>query len=221
MKHTKKTPFGKQLLIAALCVVMLAAATISGTVAYLTDTASVVNTFTVGSVDITLSEEDVDPTGTPIDGAARVTGNEYHLVPGKTYVKDPTLTVVKGSEECYVRLLVTVNEIAALNAIADGAFLPENYVQGWDREVWQCVKIGDTVDDTITYEFRYFETVSAFDAAEDVVLDALFDSFTVPADMTKAELASISDLTVTVVGHAIQAAGFDSADAAWSAFSAD
>jgi predicted ribosomally synthesized peptide with SipW-like signal peptide len=96
-------------LLAILCVVLLVAGSVMATLAYLTDSDEVKNTVTVGKVDITVDESEVTPDGEPVDGADRVDGNEYHLIPGQSYVKDPTMTVKKGSEESYVRMLVSVN----------------------------------------------------------------------------------------------------------------
>ena len=50
------------------------------------------------------------------------------------------------------------------------------------------------------------------------MLEPLFASFTVPSDLDGEDLKSIGDLTITVEGHAIQRAGFDSDDDAWAAF---
>ncbi|MDY5347494.1 MAG: hypothetical protein SPG37_07790, partial [Eubacteriales bacterium] len=60
-------------LLLTLCAMLLVAASIFGTVAYLTSkTENVVNTFTVGQVKITLDEAKVDADGKPVQGAARV-----------------------------------------------------------------------------------------------------------------------------------------------------
>ena len=90
-------------LLLTLCAVLLVAASVLGTMAYLTSTDSVENTFTVGSVAITLDEAKVDENGTPVANADRVEANSYKLMPGHTYTKDPTVTVEKGSESSYVR----------------------------------------------------------------------------------------------------------------------
>lgn len=92
--------FMKALAVVA-CAVLLVVATIAGTVAYLTDKASVENTFTAGKVDITLDEAKVTEYGVQ-NGDTRVDTNAYKLVPGRTYKKDPTIHVVEGSEECYI-----------------------------------------------------------------------------------------------------------------------
>ncbi len=207
----------KSIIIAA-CVIFTLAVAVVGTVAYLISTEEVVNTFTVGQVHINLDEADVDENGDPIVGADRVKANEYHLIPGKTYTKDPTVAVLKGSEESYVRMLVTLNKASEIKAVLGNDFLPENYVSGWDKTVWPCTSVTDNGDNTVTYEFRYATTVDAREATADVVLDALFDEFTLPGDFTNEDLKSIEGFKIVVEGHAIQATGFADAGAAWTAF---
>ena len=124
MKKTTKA------LLAILGVIMLMSVAVMGTVAYLTSTQEVVNTFPVGDVEIKVDETDVTPDGEPVDGADRVEGNEYHLIPGKSYVKDPTVTVIAGSEESYIRMKVTINCISELQAIFGEGFLPHEYIEG-------------------------------------------------------------------------------------------
>lgn len=73
-------------------VLVVALASIGGTIAWLTDnTDPVVNTFTASDIDITLTE-----TGTTNNAKS------FKMVPGYTIGKDPTVTVTAGSEKCYV-----------------------------------------------------------------------------------------------------------------------
>lgn len=209
-----------KVLILALCAVLLVVGSVMGTLAYLTDTKEVVNTFTVGDVEIKVDEVPVTPDGKPIEGEDRVEGNEYHLIPGQTYTKDPTMTVVKGSEESYVRMLVTINCISELRAIFGEGFLPHEFIEGKDSAIWPYESTVENGDNTVTYEFRYYKTVDAFEATEDIVLEPLFTSFTIPGEMTGEQLATIADLEIRVEGHAIQTLGFESEDAAWTAFDA-
>lgn len=208
----------RKAILITVCVLVLVSASIMGTLAYLTSQDEAVNTFTVGQVDIVVDEADVDEDGVPIDGADRVEGNEYHLIPGKTYTKDPTLTVKKGSEESYVRMLVTIDKLSELDAIfaPDGADLLEIF-GGYDAAKWIYEGESESAN-TITYEFRYFETVDASDESADVVLEALFTSLTIPGEITGEQLKTINDMNITVIGHAIQKSGFNDADAAWAAF---
>lgn len=89
----------KKKLTTVLAIVLVVALSVAGTYAYLTDkTGPVVNTFTVGNVNIDLTETwntDADNDGT----------NDcwkMQLIPGTSAVKDPTVTVLGGSEKCYL-----------------------------------------------------------------------------------------------------------------------
>ena len=205
-------------LLLVLCAVVLVVGSVMGTLAYLTDRQEVVNTFTVGDVDIKVDETPVTPDGKPVEGEDRVEGNEYHLIPGQTYTKDPTMTVVKGSEESYVRMMVTINCISELRAIFGADFLPHEFIEGKDSNNWVYNSTVENGDNTVTYEFRYYKTVNAFEATEDIVLEPLFTSFTIPGEMTGEQLATIDDLEIRVEGHAIQTLSFATADEAWAAF---
>ena len=211
----------KKILIGILCAVAVSAASIMGTLAYLTDKDSVANTFTVGNVDITLDEAAVTPDGVEIAGANRVAGNEYHLIPGREYVKDPTVTIVKGSEDSYVRALVTFNCLSDLDAIFaenGGADLLDIF-DGYDASVWVYEgETEDTTENTITYEFRYYETVGTYGADDNLELEPVFTGFTAPTFLDGEDLAKLSTLKITVEAHAIQAETFANDDEAWIAF---
>ena len=207
----------KALLVVA-CALLLVAASVFGTMAYLTSTDEVKNTFTVGKVEITLDEAKVDQNGTAVTPAERVKTNNYKLLPGHTYTKDPTVTVKKDSEPSYVKMTVTFSNAKELDAIfaPTGADLTSIF-KGYNAANW--IAKGNTKDataNTRTYEFWYKEAVGAPTA--DVALDALFDSITVPGEITKEQLATIEGMTITVNAYAIQAEGFANADTAWKAF---
>lgn len=215
---TKKT---RKALMMVLCAVALVAISVGATVAYLTSTDEVVNTFTVGNVEIKLDEAKANLDGSLFDnGVTRVKANEYHLLPGHTYKKDPMVTVLKGSEKCYVKMTVTFTKAAALDAIfaPNGANMTSIF-NGYDSSNWTYKgNTKDTAADTRTYEFWYKDTVDASAATQDVALDALFDSITVPGTIDNDDLASIAGMTITVNAYAIQADGFDSAEAAWAKY---
>ena len=207
-----------RIIILSVCAVMLVTVSVVGTLAFLTSRDTVVNTFTVGKVDITLDEAKVNPDGTPVQGADRVKENNYHLIPGMTYTKDPTMTVTADSEESYVRLLVTINCLKEFDAIysPDKADL-KTIFNGYDANEWVYeTETRDAASNTITYEFRYKDTVKK--SQTNTTLDPLFDSITVPGSFTGDDMKSIEDLKITVVGNAVQAASFADADAAWAAF---
>ena len=207
-------------LLLTLCAVLLVTASMLGTMAYLTDNKTVTNTFTVGSVAITLDEAKVDEAGNAV-GTDRVQSNEYKLLPGHTYTKDPMVTVLKGSEASYIKMTVTFSKASALDAIfaPNGGANLTSIFKGYDDTNWTYK--GNTKDETKntrTYEFWYKEAVGAPTA--DLALDALFDSITVPGAITNAQLETIEGMTITVNAYAIQADGFANAEAAWAAFDA-
>jgi predicted ribosomally synthesized peptide with SipW-like signal peptide len=237
MKAKTKT----KALLMSLCAVLLVAASVLGTMAYLTDSKDVKNTFTVGNVAIKLDEAKVDENGTQVvdkDGnpVARVTENKYKLLPGHTYVKDPTVTVLTPSVASYVRMKVTFNNASELIKIctdpeyADDVTGVENafplirmvnFVKAnaakWDGIIPDnMVDTEDMLanskyfvkgtDNTLTYYFYYNGTVAARDG--NVVLPTLFDSIKVPTWVTGDQLAKLNDFQINVVAEAIQADGF-------------
>lgn len=209
----------KKSIALVMMAVLLVAASVMGTLAYLTSTASVTNTFTVGKVAIKLDEAAANTDGTLVPNADRVKTNSYKLLPGHTYNKDPMVTVLAESEPSYIKMTVTFSKANELDAIfaPTGADLTSIF-KGYDSANW--IAKGNTKDataNTRTYEFWYKEIVSAPTA--DVALDALFDSITVPGTITQEQLETIKGMTITVNAYAIQADGSDTADAAWAKFS--
>ena len=210
----------KALLVVA-CALLLVAASVFGTMAYLTSTDTVTNTFTVGKVAIKLDEAKVDADGKPVTPAERVKENSYKLLPGHTYTKDPTVTVEAGSEASYVRQMVTVTfdkvlTDAQLATQLDGIFT--GYDANWvrnDKKVETKTKDGAKYT-VITYEYRYKDKVAA--TTTDTKLPALFTEIKVPETWTNDDLAALGNIEINIVAHAIQADGFESADKAWEAF---
>lgn len=202
-----------------MAAIALVVCSILGTLAYLKSTASVTNTFTVGNVKITLDEADVDEYGKIIENAPRVTGNEYKLIPGHSYVKDPTVTVAAKSEKSYVRMIVKITDFEDVETVLGPNFLPQYFVEGWDPAVWVTTNVIGTENngDTAVYEFRYFETVDTLNN-QPLKLDALFDSFEIPDGIENDDLAKLEEMEIIVEAHAIQADGFADANAAWIAF---
>ena len=216
----------KKTLLIIVSMVLVAVISVMGTLAWLTDRESVVNVFTVGQVDILLDEADVDENGQLIldeegNPVERVKENEYHLIPGQTYIKDPTVTVQAGSEPSYIRMILTVHNASAVQAILDKYELGDfsSLIGGWDEAVWLYRGFTEDTDaNTISFEFRYMETVGA--GENDMELPALFNTLIVPGQANNAELQALYDggFKMVVEGHAIQAAGFADEDAAWAAF---
>lgn len=230
------------MLISALTIIFSVA---FGTIAYLTDQAGVTNRFTIGNVDIVVDETKVDESGNPIPNPDHdpsdpndtdaphlrtEDANEYPLIPGSEYVKDPVMTVKAGSERAYVRMTVTIHNASGIDAIfadlktqypekyPDG-FVPGAFVTERDNAVWVSTGTMEKNEkqNTYTLEFRYFEAVEPA-AAQDTVLPPLFKTIKLPGELTNAHLSQMAEFAIDIDGYAIQATGFASADEAWAAF---
>lgn len=235
-------------LLLTFCAVLLVVASVMGTIAYLTSTDAVKNTFTVGNVSIKLDEAKVTEDGKIVEGADRVHENDYKLLPGLTYTKDPTVTVENGSEESYVRMKVTFNNAKAIIAMCtDPEFAEDgptgvenayplirmvNFVEAntakWDGIIPDnMVETEDMLGDAKyfvydkaadTLTYYFYYTETVAAPTADVVLPTLFDSIKVPEWVTGDQLKALDGFQINAVAEAIQAAGFASADEAWAAF---
>lgn len=192
--------------------VLLVTGSVLGTMAFLTDTESAVNTFTVGKVDIVVDESDADGDG------ERVKGNSYKLIPGEIYTKDPRMTVKSDSEKAYVRMIITVTNASKFKEYTGNEVV--YYLSGWGAN-WEKTgePVVDETNDTATYEYRYKTTVKP-DGTKDLELAPLFNEIKIPETLDSDEIEALykNDFTIKVTGHAIQAQGFGSANEAWNAF---
>ena len=91
----------KKTLLTILCTVLVCSCVMGVTLAFLVDkTDSITNTFTIGNIDIDLTEGD---------------NLDLKMMPGKTITKDPTVTVKAGSEACW--LFIKIDEVNITNYI--------------------------------------------------------------------------------------------------------
>ena len=194
-------------LLLTLCAVVLVVATVFTTLAFMTSrTNTITNTFSVGNISITLDEADVDEVGVLVSTKdVRVNENQtYKLVPGKEYVKDPTVHVTANSEDSWVFVKYT-------NTLEDGAIASGMTV---DTENWNELVLED-VDYKVYYR-QYAKNAEKVDYK-------LFttDEFEV-ANITGETLnTKAHDKTISVQAFAIQDDGFDNASKAWEALKGD
>lgn len=219
----------KKIVALCLCVALAVVAIGGATLAYFTDTDEAKNTFTVGNVEIKLDETNVDnPQGD------RVQENSYKLIPGVSYVKDPTITVLEGSEDCYVRMKVTLNNASKIIAMCtdpefaeDGptgvedafplirmiTFVEENAAK-WDgiipdnmvdtEEMLANAKYCVYDKEADTITYTFYYNDVVSAADADAALETLFDEIKVPTWVTGEQLAALEDLQINVVAEAIQ-----------------
>ena len=219
----------KKIIALCLCIALLAIAIVGGTMAYFTDEHEQTNTFTMGKVDIELSEPNYVPTE---NGKLRV-------YPGQTYAKDPTITVAADSEDCYLVATVTITKRANLHALyandttgvkqpwglslagagklvsggiadyaATGAV--ENGISGTllDGKVFLTYS-EDVAADTITYTFYFKDIHSAND------VEVLFTDVNIPSIIDNGDIDG--DLEIRVKAYAIQEKGFNDVYEAFAA----
>ncbi len=195
-------------LLLTLCAVLLVAASVMGTMAYLTSTDKVENTFTVGSVAITLDEAKTNPDGSLVEGAARVDSNSYKLLPGHAYSKDPTVHVDAASEDCY--LFVTIdNGIADIEKTGDTTVAAQMAAKGW-----KLVEGKTTV-------YVYVGTNTAPTAVSKNADIPIFEKIVIDGDNVDNEtLEDYATAKIIVNAYAIQKDGFENESAAniWAKF---
>lgn len=226
-----------------LAVILSCAAILGGTVfgsmAYLQDQDSVTNTFTVGQVDISLDEALTNDAGEKLTAdkttvytdpdsqtlADRVKANTYKLIPGHTYVKDPTVHVAAGSEACYVFVKVEnglaksdSETIEADHDSEDGGYKIVSRQIG--NNDWNGLYYVVTSGSDKTYRHSsgvYYKLVSAEDAKKGIDLQ-VFSCFKIKDGATAAELEDYEGKTIKVTAYAIQADGFINAPQAAQQF---
>lgn len=175
----------KKLLALILSVAVVASIAAAGTLAYLTaQTDDVVNTFTVGDIDLTLTE---------------TTGTEYKILPGATVEKDPTVTVLADSENCWVYVLVA-NE---LNDTVKGASTLDI------TDSWELVESvpGMSVqwDDTIAI----YRLKTAVGTASTDQIFPVFNHVTISGALTNEQNASLEGKTIQLAAYAHQVDNVD------------
>lgn len=202
----------KKTLTVLLALVLVIAMSVAGTMAYLTSTDEVVNTFTVGKVAITLDELDTDEDDNKSDNVkvgdtVRDKANAYNLIPGHVYTKDPTVHVDPKSEDSWVFVKVE-NGIAAYEAPAsdtDPKYTPiaaQIAANSWTA-------LGET------YPGVYYMAYTKSATGADLVV---FENFKISGTANTVDgwsdiKAGTNDIKVTA--YAIQKDGFTTAEAAW------
>ena len=172
----------KKTIALIVCLTLIIGCAIGGTIAWLTDkTEAVTNTFTVGDVDITLAESP---------------NLDLKMVPGKTITKDPTVTVVKDSEACW--LFVKVEKSANFDT-----FMTYEMADGWteltgvDGVYYRQV---NTLTSDQTFSVLKNNNVTVKNTVTKAMLNA--EGFTAP--------------TLTFTAYACQLASFNDPALAWA-----
>ena len=195
-----------------LCAILLVVGSVMGTLAYLkSQTATISNVMTVGKVDITLSESVVNEYGVATSDKIVATKdgvlggpNSYKLIPGRTYTKDPIVTLKAGSEACYLFVKVTdgIVNIEKSEPASGSQAAVLNIAEQMTKNGWTQMNGTDVW-------YKHIAQVTSVDTPHQV-----FASFTIKGD---AAVANYSNATIDITAYAVQAEGFDNAKAAWDA----
>lgn len=196
MKHVanRRRSVSSRAFIALLALVLVIGCVAGGTVAWLVaKTEPVVNTFTYGNIDITLTEE------------AGGTEKQFKIIPGTDIVKDPKVTVTAGSEACW--LFVKVGEVGAITTITTD---PVHYAidTGWTQ-----LKDKDGKD----VSGVYYRLVDAVD--KDTAFNVLKDNkIIVSGELTKETIKgyAVQQPTLTFTAYAVQKENITTAADAWA-----
>lgn len=189
MKTRNNNGISVRLLVMILALTLIVGGIVGGSVAWLTaQTAPVVNTFTVGDINITLAE----------------TTNAFKMVPGNPIAKDPKVTVEAGSEACW--LFVKVEESSNLDnfvtyTIADGwTKLSENgNTAVYYREV---AAIPSTGNDSSFYVLKDNKVIVNYNVTKEM--------------MNALETTGATQPTLTFTAYAVQKDNITTAAAAWA-----
>ena len=164
----------KKSLALVLALAMIVVCVVGGTLAWLTATTpEVKNTFTTSDIDITLAE---------------TTGTSYQMIPGYTIAKDPKVTVLAGSEKCFLFVKV-------VKSTNFDTFMTYEMADGWTQ--------GDGTDIPSNVYYRVVDTAD-MGTAYSVLAN---DKVTVRGDVTKAMLNGLTEATqptLTFTAYACQ-----------------
>jgi len=194
----------RKLFILITAILTVATLAVGVTAAYMTDSEEKINTFTVGNLDITLSEPGWDDT---------VSGK--NMVPGYTAQKDPTVTAVDG--DSYMR--ITVEFVSA----DDNEMTAERI-----EKIMQTVNYNDAVGinksnftkDTsrsseLKHVYKYNGEFSEGETAK------LFNSVKIPSEWNQSDLEQLGAYKLVIRAEAIQSYGFESAEDAYDALDSE
>ena len=179
--------------IAMLALVLVIGCAVGGTVAWLvSSTDAVVNTFTYGDINITLSE---------------TTGSDYKIIPGVNIDKNPKVTVKKDSEACW--LFVKVEEEGTFVANKVTYSIADGWTQGDGTNIPANVYYREV--NAVTADTSFYVLKGNTEYPNGVV--------TVSEELTKAEVNSIiaeNQPKLTFTAYAVQKDGIDDAATAWT-----
>ena len=184
----------KSLVLTMASVAAIAAIGVGATFAYFTDSKETSNPFTLGDIEIELTEPNWDEA------------NGVNILPMQTVEKDPTVTNT-GDNDAYIFVKVTVPTAEVMVEGDETASTQELFTLNNVSSNWTLISSNDS-----EYVYAYNEAV-----APEASTDALFESVTL-VNLVEDDYAEIIEsLDIDVQAYGVQTVSFDSAEAAWNA----
>lgn len=225
----------KRIVMSVICGLLVAAVALGGTLAYLTDSESITNTFTVGTGyegndAFTLDETKKPDAGLPTETSTinRTENNQTYsgLLPGTQFAKDPTFHLGKNQDGTHVIESYIVAKLTDFDkAISEGYIFKNMLGEAGLNLNW--VKVANSDGSTKSIDYRKYDGYYIFtnngqidnmdvaytgDNEDDIAIlgegqstDALF-TYVQLKDMGNEEFEKVSDsLSVDISGVAVQA----------------
>lgn len=228
MKFTKRS-----VITTVLAVTVVAAIAVGSSIAYFTSSDDVTNTFTMGDIEINLTE---DEWNDETDGK--------NMLPGDTLYKNPVVTAIEG--DSYMRIKVELIDSESGEVITDAAraakilgtlyYSPDEYgaagncEQGSSYSVEALTELGfvpgvNTTDFELdstksTQGIKYYNYIGGdgiFSQAPAPAEEAcLFTHVIIPTDWTRSDMELLGTYNIRITAQAIQSMGFDTAALAYA-----
>lgn len=182
----------KKIVVMFAAVVLIVVATISGTLAWLTDdTDPVTNTFTVGNINISLTET------FNAKSSEDKTENDIwkgEILPGNVLFKNPKVSVQLGSEDCYLFVLYD-NDTSLVDSGEDPWFTSNlSESNGWTQ---------GTGTDGVPTNVWYRIVLETDSTREWDLIEG--NTITIPTTLTKSEIDDMNETqTITYMACAVQ-----------------
>lgn len=191
----------KKLVTLCAALALCATAIVGGTLAYFTDTDAKDNTFTVGNVDIELTEPNWKE-------------ENAKLIPGREIPKDPTITIANGSERAYTFMKVQLSEdfMTLLQKYYGADY---NFVTNFNKVVedWFILPDGyapKVMNFNVTDGSVILGVLSPKDPGESVVY---FKGIKIPAGVDGTMINENGTYKIDIIAYGIQAEGFEGVNA--------
>lgn len=189
-------------------IVLLLLFVVGGAVAYFTDTDTKTNTFTIGSVDIELVEENWDTTDANSNNVPDAAEN---LMPGQSVAKDPVVNNISTKNPAYVFVKV---EVPCTTETTPQEIFTYTTNAGWTE--LSSAQVACTSGGTATHVYYYGSNgtlttlaKAANSSTPTSTSNPVFSSVTLRSTLTGNE-GLTGNKSVVVTGYGIQTEGLSS-----------